>query len=53
MNTNFKVIALTRLGIKQESTGQEADALTICPSELFKTINPLQSVPPLCLNESR
>ena len=27
MNTNFKVIGLTRLGIKPESTAQETDAL--------------------------
>ena len=26
MNTNFKVIGLTRLGIKPESTAQETDA---------------------------
>ena len=26
MNTNVKVIGLTRLGIKQESTAQETDA---------------------------
>ena len=28
MNTNFKVIGLTRLGIKPKSTAPEADALT-------------------------
>ena len=28
MNTNFKVIGLTRLEIKPESTAPEADALT-------------------------
>ena len=28
MNSNFKVIALTRLGIKAESTAPEPDALT-------------------------
>ena len=33
MNTNFKVVGLTRLGIKPESTVLEADALTIWPSE--------------------
>ena len=35
MNTNFKVIGLTRLGIKPKSTTPEADALTIRPSELL------------------
>ena len=34
MNTNFKVVGLTRLGIKPESTAPEAGALTIRPSEL-------------------
>ena len=33
MNTNFKVIGLTRLGIKSKSTAQETDALTTRPSE--------------------
>ena len=36
MNTNFKVIGLTRLGMKPESTGPKADALTTRPSELLK-----------------
>ena len=35
MNTNFKIIGLTRLGIKPESTAPEADALTTRPSELL------------------
>ena len=35
MNTNFKVIGLTRLGIKPKSTDPEADALTTPPSELY------------------
>ena len=35
MNTNFKVIGLTRLGIESKSTAPEADALTTQPSELF------------------
>ena len=35
MNTNFKVIGLTRLGIKTQSTASEADALTTRPSELL------------------
>ena len=35
MNTNFKVISLTRLGTKPKSTDSEADALTTRPSELF------------------
>ena len=39
MNTNFKVIGLTRLGIKPKFTAPEADALTTWPSELF--LNPL------------
>ena len=36
VNTNFKVIGLTRLGIKLKSTAPEADALTTRPFELFK-----------------
>ena len=35
MNTSFKVIGLTRLGIKPESTAAEAGTLTTRPSELF------------------
>ena len=35
MNTNFKVIGLTRLGIKPGSAVLEADALTTRPSELL------------------
>ena len=35
MNTNFKVIGSTRLGIKPKSTAPEADALTTRPSELL------------------
>ena len=35
MNTNFKAIGLTRLGIKPKSTAPEADVLTIRPSELL------------------
>ena len=35
MNTNFKVIGLTRLGIKAESTAPEADANTVRPYELL------------------
>ena len=35
MNTNFKVIGLTLLGIESKSTAPEADALTTQPSELF------------------
>ena len=34
VNTNFKVIGLTRLGIKPKSTASEADAFTTRPSEL-------------------
>ena len=34
VNTNFKVIGLTRLRIKPKSTALEADALTTQPSEL-------------------
>ena len=37
MNTNFKVIGLTRLGIKLKSTAPEADARTNRPSELSIT----------------
>ena len=33
VNTNFKVIGLTRLGIEPESTAPEADALTTRLSE--------------------
>ena len=33
VNTNFKVIALTQLAIKPESTAPCADALTTRPSE--------------------
>ena len=36
MNTNFKVIRFTRLGIKPESTATEADALTTQASELHR-----------------
>ena len=36
MNTTWKVIGLTRLGIKPKSTAQEADALTARPTELLK-----------------
>ena len=35
MNTNFKVIGLTRLGIKPKSTAPEADVYTTRPSELL------------------
>ena len=38
MNTNFKVIGLTGLGIKPKSTAPEADALTTLPSELLKML---------------
>ena len=34
VNTTFKVIGLTKLGIKPESAAPEADALTTRPSEL-------------------
>ena len=34
MNTNFKVIGLTRLGIKSKSTAPEADTLTTRQFEL-------------------
>ena len=39
MNTNFKLIALTRLGIKPESTALETDALTTRPPELLVFFN--------------
>ena len=32
MNTNFKVIGLTRIGIRPKSTATEADALTLLGS---------------------
>ena len=35
MNANFKVIGLSRLGIKPESTAPDANALTTWPSELL------------------
>ena len=35
MNTNFRVVGLTRLGIKLESTVSEAGALTTRTSELL------------------
>ena len=35
MNTNFKAIGLTRLGIKPESTAPEAEALITRPSKLL------------------
>ena len=35
MNINFKVIDLTRLGIKPKSRAPKTDALTTRPSELF------------------
>ena len=35
MSSNFKVIGLTRLGIKPKSTAPEANALTTRPSELL------------------
>ena len=38
MNTNFKVIGLTRLGIKPESRAPEVDGLTIRPSELLSSV---------------
>ena len=38
VNTNFKVIGLTRLGIKSKSTAPEVDALTPGPSELLSRI---------------
>ena len=34
-NINFKVIGLTRLGIKPKSTAPETDAFTALPSELL------------------
>ena len=38
VNTNFKVIGLTRLRIKPKSTVPEADALTARPSKLLNSI---------------
>ena len=38
MNTNFKVICLTRLGIKSESAAPEADALTTRPRKLLSLV---------------
>ena len=36
MNSNFKVIGLTLLGIKPKFTAPKADALATRPTELFK-----------------
>ena len=38
MNTSFKVIGLTRLGIKPEFTVPKKDALTIQPCEVLDTL---------------
>ena len=43
MNTNFKVIGLTRLRIKLKSTAPEADAFTTQPSKLFNNIKRLNT----------
>ena len=40
MNINFKVIGLSRLGIKPKSTAPGADALTTRPSELLMPAMP-------------
>ena len=42
MNANVKVIGLTRLGIKPESTAQETDSLYLSATELVSStdINP-------------
>ena len=40
VNINFKMIGLTRLGIKPMSTAPKADSLTTQPSELLFVINP-------------
>ena len=39
MDTNFKVIGLTRLGFKPESAAPKADALTNRSSELSYQVN--------------
>ena len=38
VNTNFKVIGLTQLKTKPESTAAEADTLTTRPSKLLKSL---------------
>ena len=38
VNINFKVIGLTRLGIKPKSTAVEMDTLTTWPSELLNAL---------------
>ena len=38
MNTNFKVIGLTRFGIKPKSTAPEADAVITWPFKLFDDV---------------
>ena len=44
--TTFKVIGLTRLGIKPNSTAPEVDALTFLPSELLNVkINAISLLP--------
>ena len=42
MHTNFKVIGLTRLGIKSKCTALEAEAVTTRLSELF--VEPVMGV---------
>ena len=49
VNTNFRVIALTRLGIKSESIAPEAKAFTIRLSELLKTQKFMAKLPVLTL----
>ena len=39
MNTTFKPIALTRLGIKPKVTAPQADAFTTWPSKLLYIVN--------------
>ena len=44
MNTNFKIIGLTRLKIKPESAARKVDALTTRSSELLMDLNEKQSL---------
>ena len=44
-NANFKVVSLTRLGIKPESTSPEVDAHTTRPSELLALTTRVENKP--------
>ena len=48
MNTNFKLIGLTRLGINPKSRAPEANALTTRPSELLQHLRSFHTVHQRC-----